>query len=91
MARETRPAGNLIGPQVRLIRYTNGLSQPDLAAACQRLGWDVGRDIIARIETRVRQVTDAELVYLARALECSIYDLLPKETLRKLKLQKQKA
>ena len=85
MRRETRPSGNLVGPQVRRLRYANGLSQPALAAACQRLGWDVGRDIIARIETQVRLVTDTEVLYLARALDASLEALYPKDALKKLK------
>jgi len=85
MRRETRPSGNLVGPQVRRLRYANGLSQPALAAACQRLGWDVGRDIIARIETQVRLVTDTEVLYLARALDASLEALFPKDALKKLK------
>ena len=77
MAKDIRPAGNIIGSQLRRIRFQKGLSQPALAARCQRLGWDVGRDIIARIEGKIRLVTDAELVYLARSLHVSIEELFP--------------
>jgi transcriptional regulator with XRE-family HTH domain len=85
MRRETRPSGNVVGPQVRRLRYASGLSQPALAAACQRLGWDVGRDIIARIETQVRLVTDAEVLYLAAALKSSVDAIYPKDALKKLR------
>ncbi|MFZ4777419.1 MAG: helix-turn-helix domain-containing protein [Terrimicrobiaceae bacterium] len=54
-----------------------GLSQPALAGICQRLGWDVGRDAIAKIESRIRWVADSELVFLARALDCTLLDLYP--------------
>lgn len=77
MARDIRPAGNLVGPQVRRLRNRKRWSQPQLAARCQRLGWDIGRDIIARIESRVRLVTDSEILLLARALEASVVDLFP--------------
>ena len=53
------------------------MSQPALAAKCQRLGWDVGRDIIARIEARIRLVTDTELVFLARSLGVPLLSLFP--------------
>ena len=69
MARNLRPAGNIVGNQVRRIRSEHGLSQPALAARCQRLGWDIGRDIVARIEGQIRLVTDSELLFLARALD----------------------
>jgi transcriptional regulator with XRE-family HTH domain len=60
---------NIIGKQVRRLRYQRGLSQPELAASCQRLGWDIERDTIAKIEATSRWVGDHELLKLARALE----------------------
>jgi transcriptional regulator with XRE-family HTH domain len=82
MARDIRPAGNIVGPQVRRLRNTQGLSQPELAARCQRMGWDIGRDIIARIESRVRLVTDSEILFLAKALRTSVAELFPVQTRR---------
>jgi transcriptional regulator with XRE-family HTH domain len=79
MARHIRPRGNIVGRQVRQIRSKQGLSQPRLAAKCQRIGWDIGRDIIARIETGVRLVTDSELLFLARALNVEVVSLFPKQ------------
>jgi len=46
------------------------------------MGWDVGRDIIARIETRVRLVTDAEILFLAKALRVSVVELFPTQVRR---------
>lgn len=79
MAHDNRPSGNLVGPQIRRIRSEQGLSQPALAAKCQRLGWDAGRDILARIEGQVRLVTDHELLFLARALGVPLLALFPRE------------
>lgn len=79
MARHIRPRGNIVGRQVRQIRSKKALSQPQLAAKCQRIGWDIGRDIIARIETGVRLVTDSELLFLARALNVEVVSLFPKQ------------
>lgn len=70
-------ARNLVGTVVRKIRYEQGLSQVELAARCQVLGWNVSRDIIAAIEGQARCVTDAELVGLAAALKTSETKLLP--------------
>jgi transcriptional regulator with XRE-family HTH domain len=78
MAEHAHPAGNIIGAQVRRLRSTRRMSQPQLAAQCQRLGWDAGRDIIARIEGGIRMVTDAEVMILARSLKVSIDELFPK-------------
>jgi len=88
MARDIRPSGNLVGPQIRRIRCEQGLSQPALAAKCQRLGWDVGRDIIARIEAGIRLVTDSELVFLAGALGAPLVSLFPREIAKQLGEQK---
>ena len=76
-----RPPGNIVGPQISRLREAQGLSQADLAAKCQLLGWDISRDILARIEGQIRLVTDTELVFLARSLAVSLDGLLPKEAM----------
>ncbi len=68
---------NIVGTTVRRLRNAAGLSQPALAAVCQRLGWDVSREILAQVESRFRYVTDWELVVLARALGVKIEELIP--------------
>ena len=78
-----RSGVNIVGTQVRRFRYERGLSQPALAAKCQRLGWDISRDTIAKIEAHKRWVGDFELVYLARSLGVSL-DALFSSSVRKL-------
>lgn len=68
---------NIIGPQMRRLRYERGLSQPELAAECQRQGWDIGRDTVANIEGARRWVADFELAALARVLDVTVEALLP--------------
>jgi transcriptional regulator with XRE-family HTH domain len=68
---------NVVGPQVRRLRTAAGLSQSALAGACQRLGWDVGRDAIAKIEAGTRWVADVELLELAKVLACPMAALFP--------------
>ena len=80
-----RPPRNIVGPQVRQLRYRDGLSQPELAAKCQRLGWDIGRDTIAKIEGRNRWVGDEELVHLARSLGVALEKLFPESVRRTLR------
>lgn len=68
---------NLIGPQLRRLRTERKLSQPRFAAICQRSGWDLSRDTLAKIEGQTRWVSDFELVFLADMMGVSISDLLP--------------
>lgn len=70
---------NVCGPQVARLRNQLEWSQPQLAAKCQMIGWDVSRDIIARIEGQTRLVRDSELATLAKVLNVSIDDLYPCE------------
>ena len=64
------PSQNLIGDRVRKLREAKTLTQDQLAAACQRLGWDLSRVTIAKIETGVRAINDGEIVILATVLKC---------------------
>ena len=59
----------------RRLRVAAGLSQAALAAVCQRVGWDIDRNTIAKIEGRMRWVGDFELLHLARVLKCRLGDL----------------
>lgn len=68
---------NIVGPQLCKIRNSLGLSQACMAAKCQLKGWDVSRDIIARIETQTRCITDIEAQTLARILAVPIAKLIP--------------
>lgn len=75
---------NVCGPQVRRLRARLGLSQPQLAAKCQLAGWDVSRDIIARIEGQSRCVDDSELAMLARVFRVKLEELYPAIIRKKL-------
>jgi transcriptional regulator with XRE-family HTH domain len=67
---------NLIGDRVRKLREARNLTQDQVAGACQRVGWDVSRVTIAKIETGVRVVNDGEIVVLASVLQCTPGDIL---------------
>ncbi len=75
-------ARNIIGPQVKKLRSQNGLSQAAFAARCQRMGWDLSRDTVARIELQTRWVADFEVIFLAHALGVCHSALLPNEKRR---------
>ena len=74
--------GNLIGKQLAKLRMERSLSQASFAARCQRLGWDLSRDVLARIETGIRGITDKELAVLCAALEIPVQDLLTAQACR---------
>lgn len=66
---------NIVGPKVRKIRETQGLTQEELVVRCNLLHWDISRGTLAKIEARVRRVTDNEVVLLAKALSVLISEL----------------
>lgn len=68
---------NIVGAQVRKLRYQQDMTQEALAARCGVLGWDLSRATLSKIEARLRCVTDAELEILANALKVQIATLYP--------------
>lgn len=74
---------NIIGPQIRRLRYGKGLTQNQLAAKCGVLGFDISRSTLAKIEAQVRCVNDGEIAYLAKALGVVVSELFRKPERRK--------
>jgi len=74
---------NIVGPQVRRLRYEQGLTQETLAARCGVLGWDLSRATLSKIEAQLRCVMDTELRVLAESLKVGIQDLFPPRRGRK--------
>ena len=68
---------NIVGPQVRQLRASQGMTQEQLAARCNVLGWDLSRGTLSKIEAQVRCVSDSELRFLADALKVGLDDLYP--------------
>lgn len=66
---------NIVGPLVKQIREKKGMTQEDLAARCNLLGWDISRSTLAKVEVQLRRVKDTEAVMLARALNVDINKL----------------
>ena len=66
---------NIVGPQIRKIRYQQGMTQEMLAAKCSVLGLELTRATLSKIEARLRCVTDAEFVVLAKALKVEMKEL----------------
>ncbi len=66
---------NLIGERLRLLRGEKNFSQRDLARELQLIGIDMDKNVITRIETNKRYVTDFELQALKEIFNVS-YDYL---------------
>lgn len=66
---------NLIGLHLKQLRKEHQLSQRDLARQLQLAGFDMDKNVITRIETNKRYVTDLELKALTEIFHIS-YDYL---------------
>ncbi|MFQ8600127.1 MAG: helix-turn-helix domain-containing protein [Oscillospiraceae bacterium] len=66
---------NLIGPRIKILRKKHKLSQRDLSFKLQLCGIDMDKNVITRIETNKRYVTDIELRALAKIFDVP-YDCL---------------
>jgi len=71
---------NIVGPQVRKLRYQRGLTQELFAARCSVLGLELSRATLSKIEAQLRCVTDSELLILAKALRVEITALITDST-----------
>ena len=72
---------NAIGPLVRRERDSKGMSQGELARELQKIGWDLERSGVGKIEAQLVRVRDIELPYLATALNVTIAELIPPQLL----------
>lgn len=66
---------NLIGERLKELRGKFNYSQRDLARELQLIGMDMDKNVITRIETNKRYVTDFELQALKQIFNVS-YDYL---------------
>jgi transcriptional regulator with XRE-family HTH domain len=66
---------NIIGENVRKIRESQKLTQDQLAAKCNLLEWNISRGTLAKIESKVRRVTDVEVKLLAKVLKVNVNEL----------------
>jgi transcriptional regulator with XRE-family HTH domain len=80
MATRQKRMRNIVGPQVRKLRYQRGLTQELFAARCSVLGLELSRATLSKIEAQLRCVTDSELLILAKALRVEITALITDST-----------
>lgn len=63
---------NIVGERVKAIRESFGWTQEQFVARCNLIGWNISRSTLAKIESKVRRVTDIEVQLLARALKIKV-------------------
>ena len=70
---------NVIGPQVRRLRWKRAWTQEKLAIELHKIGWEkISRSGVSKIEGGFVAVRDFRLLYLAKALKVGVEDLVPK-------------
>ncbi len=67
---------NICGKNIAKFRKEMGISQRELSDKLQLIGLDVDKNAIQRMESGQRFITDIELVYLAKALNKSVSELI---------------
>lgn len=67
---------NICGKKVAEYRKQMKKSQRELADSLQLLGLDVDKNAVQRIESGKRFVTDIEIVYISKALNITVEELL---------------
>ena len=72
---------NICGLQIAKYRKQMGKSQRELADDLQRLGLDIDKNAVQRMEAGKRFVTDIELVFISKALNLSYEELLSESPL----------
>lgn len=70
---------NAIGHKIKKHREQQDLTQEELAARCNVVGWDISRSTLAKIEAKVRRITDIEIIQIAKALRVPISELFDSE------------
>ena len=74
---------NVVGPEIRRLRYARGWSQAKLALKLQLAGWDISRSGVAKIEAQLVWVGDYELYYFTEVFRVTLEALFPKVDPRK--------
>lgn len=71
---------NIVGDNIKALREKNRMTQEELAAKCNLLEWNLSRSTLAKIESKVRRVTDIEVKMISIALKVNIDELFVSKT-----------
>jgi transcriptional regulator with XRE-family HTH domain len=74
-SQQVKNPANFVGPQIRSVRILRGWSQAKLAERLQLSGLDIGREVVAQIETQTHCIKDKDILYFAFALKVDLADL----------------
>lgn len=66
---------NITGKNIKKIRKENKITQEDLCARMQILGYQISRSDISKLENGKRFISDFEIIGFAQSLKVSILDL----------------
>ena len=66
---------NIIGPKIKYFRKQKKITQEDLCARMQVMGYQISRSDISKIENGKKFIADFEVLGFANALKISILDL----------------
>lgn len=67
---------NIVGPVIRQLRDKKGLTQAQVVAKLNIIGWDLSRATFSKIEAQLRCVTDYEIPVLALSVGIEPSELL---------------
>ena len=68
---------NVVGPKIRSMRIQLSWTQEASAKCLQRMGWNISRSTLAKVEARLIHVSDSDLLYFVRLFEVEPNYLLP--------------
>lgn len=68
---------NVVGPKIRSFRIQFSWTQEALAKYLRRMGWNISRSTLAKIEARLIHVSDSDLLYFVRLFEVEPIALFP--------------
>ena len=66
---------NITGKNIKKIRITNKITQEELCARMQVMGFKISRSDISKLENGNKFITDLEVLGFSKALKVSILDL----------------
>ncbi len=66
---------NILGPQIRRLRFARGWSQAKFASKLQMKGLDIGREVVAQIESQTHCLKDKDIPVFAEVLKVQVAEL----------------